>query len=275
MTWKRLGGVVVVVMGVGGCGDSSSPAQRLVDAYNRVTRERCDCFFAERGYASAAECREAETIPRPRRHECEERAYQADETGLVRANTVCQADVMDAQADCYRHTGCDADGWAECDAEWLAALTECPYPTVEALEAFQAELQACLLGSSGPMLGDCPNDDIGSAVGTPAHTGSTRDAHNDLGGSCGGSHTPDAALRWVAPQTGTVTIDTFGTDFDTVLYVLEGSCTGAELACNDDAGGSWQSEVTLTVTQGDVLIIVVDGWGPGDDGPYQLNIGYL
>jgi hypothetical protein len=259
-----------------GCGDSSSPGQRLADAYNRVARERCECLYADRGYTSARECREAESVMRPPQHRCEGEAYRADETGLVRGGVECQADVMNAQADCYGQTGCDATAFQDCDIEAAVALSECPQPTVEAMEAYSIALQACLTGASPPSLGDCPNDDIGSVVGTPAYTGTTRGSHNDLGGSCGGALTPDEALQWVAPQTGTVTINTFGTDFDTILYVLEGSCTGPELVCNDDAPGApgWQSEVTLEVTEGDVLIIVVDGWGPGDEGPFQLNIEY-
>jgi hypothetical protein len=272
--WRWM--TIAWVLGAVGCGDSASPGQRLADAYNRVVRERCDCFHADRGYASARECREAESVTRPPQHRCEGEAYRADETGLVRGGIECQSDVMNAQADCYGDAGCDATAFQECDFEAATALSECPQPTVEAMEAYSIALQACLTGADPPSLGDCPNEDIGSAVGTPAFTGTTRGSHNDLGGSCGGALTPDEALQWLAPQTGTVTIDTFGTDFDTVLYVLEGSCTGPELACNDDAPGvaGWQSEVTLEVTEGDVLIIVVDGWGPDDEGPFQLNIAY-
>lgn len=143
------------------------------------------------------------------------------------------------------------------------------------MQAFNQELQACLSGGTGPTIDVCPDDDAGSAVGTPAITGSTGSSDNDLGGSCGGSGSVDEALEWVAPESGTVTIDTFGTEFDTVLYVLEGSCTGTELACNDDAidAPGFESKVTLDVTQGETLILVVDAWA-GEQGPFELNIQY-
>lgn len=194
---------------------------------------------------------------------------------MVRESTECLADVRGEQAGCYRQAGCDPDAFQSCDSDALTAVSECPQPTEEAMQAFNQELQACLSGGTGPTIDVCPDGDAGSAVGTPAITGSTDGSDNDLGGSCGGSGSVDEALEWVAPESGTVTIDTFGTDFDTVLYVLEESCTGTELACNDDAidAPGFESQVTLDVTQGETLIIVVDAWA-GEQGPFELNIQY-
>src|SRR5262249_56560589 len=66
------------------------------------------------------------------------------------------------------------------------------------------------------------------------------------------------------------------TNFDTVLYVRSGSCTGAEMACNDDAcaiagGTSHGSRVTPTVTAGQPVAIVVDGFR-GLAGSYSLSV---
>ncbi|MBI3416214.1 MAG: HYR domain-containing protein [Verrucomicrobia bacterium] len=71
---------------------------------------------------------------------------------------------------------------------------------------------------------------------------------------------------WTAPATGTVTIDTVGSEFDTLLAVYTGSAYGAltTIASNDDMGGSgntkvW-SQVSFTATQGTDYRIALDGY---------------
>jgi hypothetical protein len=52
------------------------------------------------------------------------------------------------------------------------------------------------------------------------------------------------------------------TDFDTVVYVREG-CTGRQLACDDDAGGSIQaltSDATTGALAGGDYYIFIDGF---------------
>ena len=91
-------------------------------------------------------------------------------------------------------------------------------------------------------------------------------------GAAGGSS--DFVATFVAPQSGTYVIDTFGSDFDTVLAVLDGVCGNSELACNDDVEGSEYdllSEVSVQLHAGQGITIVVDGFD-GDTGPFQLNL---
>ncbi len=76
--------------------------------------------------------------------------------------------------------------------------------------------------------------------------------------SCALSDVQDASFEFTAPASGDYTFDTFGSDFDTVLTVLDG-CGGAELACNDDTLGT-QSEVTVTLSAGQTVLVVVDGF---------------
>ena len=66
--------------------------------------------------------------------------------------------------------------------------------------------------------------------------------------------------RLVAPSTGTLTVNTFGSAYDTVLAVFSGT-RGAltPLACNDDYT-SLQSQVMLTVTAGETYYIEVAGF---------------
>ena len=61
-----------------------------------------------------------------------------------------------------------------------------------------------------------------------------------------------------------------GSTYDTTLYVLGASCTGLQLACNDDSFGL-QSELFIALTAGQTVTIVVDGFGD-QSGSYTLNI---
>jgi hypothetical protein len=102
-----------------------------------------------------------------------------------------------------------------------------------------------------------------------------------LAGTCGSTTTsPERVFRWVPAVSGSATLQTCGTGtgFDTVLYVRSASCTGPQLACNDDApcaiGGSTLnlgSRITLTVTAGQAYYIVVDGYS-GRSGPFTLSV---
>jgi hypothetical protein len=76
-----------------------------------------------------------------------------------------------------------------------------------------------------------------------------------------------------AAQTGTATISTAGSSFDTVLSAYD---TGLqELACNDDAGGTTlQSRVSFPVTQGQQYVVRVVGYdGAAGDLLYDFHVG--
>ncbi len=63
--------------------------------------------------------------------------------------------------------------------------------------------------------------------------------------------------RLVAPSTGNLTIDTFGSAYDTVLAVFSGTRGALTLlACNDDYS-SFHSQVTLNVAAGEIYYIEV------------------
>lgn len=79
--------------------------------------------------------------------------------------------------------------------------------------------------------------------------------------------------RFTAPATGTVSINTIGSDYDTVLSVYDGcgsmSLNGflqpTLLACNNDAGGLFGGVSALSglaLAQGDTIIIKVAANGP-------------
>ena len=129
----------------------------------------------------------------------------------------------------------------------------------------------------------CPeNAEPSSSIGDRVFTGTTEDAGDDFEAGCGwcneddncGEHSSDRAYQWTAPEAGRYTIDTNGSAFDTILHLLD-ACDGDELACNDDiaAGTNPQSSITLALANGQTVIIVVDGWGTGSYGEFQINIG--
>ncbi len=125
-------------------------------------------------------------------------------------------------------------------------------------------------------LPECVERDLGSTLGNVA-TGNTIGAGNDSSGSCGNfiffqSSAPEQGFLWTAPEAGSYRIDTFGSSYNTVLYVRDAVCQGAELACNNDTGGQ-QSMVTLSLAAGQSIIVFVDGnfFNPRE-GAFVLNI---
>jgi hypothetical protein len=148
------------------------------------------------------------------------------------------------------------------------------------LNAYQA-LLACMgsptptptptptIGTPAP----CPQNDLGSTLPVSV-SGTTAGGTNSVeGASCGdgGDGAPDVTYQWMAPAAGSYVIDTSGSSYDTVLYVRDGSCSGTELACNDDTGGTLQSQVTVNLAASQTILIVVDGYA-GASGSYNLHI---
>jgi hypothetical protein len=95
------------------------------------------------------------------------------------------------------------------------------------------------------------------------------------GESCadGGDNAPDAVFLYTAPFAGDFAIDTIGSGYDTQLAVRALSCTGPELACNDDIDPPTnnQSALSLALSLGETILIAVDGFDSAS-GPFTLNI---
>jgi hypothetical protein len=73
-----------------------------------------------------------------------------------------------------------------------------------------------------------------------------------------------------------VTISTCGSSFDTVLSVRTGSCTGHEIACNDNTSiwcpsSTNHSYVTFNAVVGTTHYVVIDGAGSAS-GAYNLRV---
>lgn len=103
-----------------------------------------------------------------------------------------------------------------------------------------------LSGTKGTVVGS--NRDAGSEVGEPA-----------LDPFAGGA---SVWWRWTAPHAGSMTIDSFGSSFDTLLGVYEGAAPDrlTLIASNDDAEGSLQSKIRFDAAAGQSYAIMLDGW---------------
>jgi len=99
---------------------------------------------------------------------------------------------------------------------------------------------------------------------------------------CGpGSQSADIWFAFTAECDGTVTFDTCGGGWDTVLSVWASDCLTL-LGCNDDAnsadcltgpgGPSYASRVTVPSVAGTTYLARVTGWTSSDVGPGTLNI---
>jgi hypothetical protein len=102
-------------------------------------------------------------------------------------------------------------------------------------------------------------------------------------GTCGPSIGKDLWYRFTPPAAGTLTLDTCGSTFDTMIAVYPGaSCPGSipgETACNDDAGltgpcpGTTRSYLSIGLASGIPYMIRVGGWN-GASGDLTLHVDF-
>ena len=81
----------------------------------------------------------------------------------------------------------------------------------------------------------------------------------------------EALLSWTAPSTGTYTIYTYGSTYDTALTVKDG-CDGAVLGCDDDGGADLDSLVSIDAIEGQAYFIIVDAYDESESGSWAINI---
>jgi hypothetical protein len=93
----------------------------------------------------------------------------------------------------------------------------------------------------------------------------TRNATFDGPGLCMTS--PNIWYCYTASCTGDATVSLLGSSYDTMLAVYNGcDCYPASqdlMGCNDDAAGSYQSQLTFAVAEGAQYLIEVGGYGSG------------
>ncbi|CAN5179294.1 hypothetical protein BH09SUM1_BH09SUM1_27690 [soil metagenome] len=99
--------------------------------------------------------------------------------------------------------------------------------------------------------------------------GSTNDMTINGAGNCGTATTsPDVWYAYVPDTDGQVAIALCGSEYDTVLTVINGTPTGAIVACNDDFCGV-DSQVTFTAAAGTYYLVRIAGY-QGGTGLFKL-----
>jgi len=238
----------------------------IIQAMDDANAVRCGCGWEGFGYESAEECTENLAISEMVAG-CFAEAYLEHESD-VSLHFDCRLVGERARLSCLTAADCVAEEMQACETERADLLDSCPSIEAAASVRYESTLETCI---TGPASG-CP--DFTHAASTATYAGRTEGGGNDLSGSCGGRLGADHAHLWVAPTTATFTIDTEGSGFDTVLYILSSCEDGVELACHDDidtTAGNHASRIEIDLEEGQEVIVVVDGWGYADVGTYELR----
>jgi hypothetical protein len=122
----------------------------------------------------------------------------------------------------------------------------------------------------------CSNTTTIAAVpysGTAVTTAATIEA-TDPAPTCGNhSRGKSVWYSFTAPATGTLTANTFGSSYDTILSAYTGSCGAfASVSCNDDSN-SLQSRVSLQVTAGTTYYFLVTAY-TSNGGTLRFSLSY-
>src|SRR5205814_1515942 len=87
--------------------------------------------------------------------------------------------------------------------------------------------------------------------------------------------TNSAWISWIAPESGTCTMDTAGSSFDTVMAVYTGIVVSnlTLVASNDDLPPTLQSQVLFNATAGATYQVVVDSYSTfTTPGPFNFHL---
>lgn len=129
------------------------------------------------------------------------------------------------------------------------------------------------LSISATPVSSCPTSTLTMVPSTVS--GSTVGSSNSFAPTCVSSNAPEHTYIFTAPTTGTFVFDTFGSSYDTTLYVLSAQCGGQQLVCNDDVPGmGTNSRVNLSMTAGQTVTVVVDGF-QSSAGSYVLHVNQI
>lgn len=267
--------------GVADCGDPDC-ARRAPCA-----EEACD-DGADDDADGAVDCADSECAEAAACHErrCGD-GMDDDRDGVADcADPECRSSPLCPELACGDGADEDADGLIDCDDADCALAPACGRPAETACDdgadddgdgamdcddADCGAIAACLAGT-------CADVALGSQLGVALYTGTLEGAASDYPpGDCvplgAGADTPDVALAWTAPAAGDYVVSTLGSEADTVLHVLDASCAPAsELACDDDLPPLASSEVTLTLSGGQSVVLVVSAYDADDAGAFTLHI---
>lgn len=251
-------------------GPGATPEEALaawIEGTNSAAAESCECFFADQGYASAENCTRVNTF----NDDVADCLRAGPATPGLAATLACFGAAGTAVGACYEAAACDETAVDACDGDAEAAFDACPEATDTDFGALTASVLACLAGDTPST---CPESSTAiTATGAGAITGTTVGGGDDLDGSCATEASSDRAYLFQAGAAGDYVFDTHGSSFDTLIYVLA-ACDGEELGCNDDpaADDRFSSELTVTLTADQMVVVVVDGYNELAAGDFVVNI---
>jgi hypothetical protein len=93
--------------------------------------------------------------------------------------------------------------------------------------------------------------------------------------NCSGTG-PTVWFRFTAAQSATLAVNTFGSSYDTTLYLGTPNASGGMdlISCNDDAGDSVQSAIRFDATAGVTYLIMVGSFSGWSGGQLTLGLDY-
>lgn len=254
------------------------------DGYGDPEGELIACS-APSGYVSTpGDCNDSESEQHPGWDEiCDDGIENNCTGGADCDDPYCGSDPACAEVFCADGQDDEGDGLIDCLDQDCQGSPDCGEPSPLCSDAVDndgdgftdCDDSECFLfhGCAAPT---CPNFDLGSAVAQGLASGSTVNATNSVDPACGAfSGTGnDFSFAWKSPEDGCVTFDTLGSNYDTVLAIYS-SCASVSSSgyltggCDDDIGSVKQSSVSCNLSQGDEVVIVVDGYN--GEGVYELN----
>jgi hypothetical protein len=139
------------------------------------------------------------------------------------------------------------------------------YPTDTSCSSAAGGSEACQ-GEQDPIL----------AIVSPTTPNNMTGAHDDHSPTCGLSGGLDEIFTIKIPAMRSLTIDTDGTAFDTVLSLLTATCAEPSLACDDQGGSTTNaSRITRSNLTAGTYIVAVDAYEASttlNGGDYAVNV---
>jgi len=136
----------------------------------------------------------------------------------------------------------------------VALVAACALVSAAGVSARRAAAPANDMFANAQVISGTSGTTSGSNVGATKESGEPNHAGNSGGASIW--------YRWTPTASGSVTIDTLGSSFDTLLAVYTGSAVNqlTSVASNDDCCGGRQSKLTFGASAGTTYQIAVDGY---------------